>query len=174
MSRIRHDKSTSNLLRHADICDPDAVTGPGSIKAFAQGSTYNPSKHRMKIALWVARRHRPFSIVQDDELLDIFNDLNSQCVTPSRVTVSWDVKEIFRMSQAKVAALLQVCFFFFIPLLYRCIRRITDILVCEAYPGKLHLCVDGWTSPQVVSFLGATVHWIRDGQIHSIILDFIR
>jgi hypothetical protein len=34
----------------------------------------------------------------------------------------------------------------------------TDILVCEAYPGKLHLCVDDWTSPQVITFLGATVH----------------
>jgi hypothetical protein len=62
----------------------------------------------MQIALWVARHHHPFSIVQDEELLDIFHDLNSQCVTPSRVTVLRDVKEIFKLSRAKVAAILQV------------------------------------------------------------------
>ena len=27
------------------------------------------------ISLWVARRHRPFTIVEDDELIDIFTDL---------------------------------------------------------------------------------------------------
>jgi hypothetical protein len=108
MSRIRHDKSTSNLIHHTDNCDPLTVAGSGSIKAFAQGSTYHPAKHQMQIALWVARHHHPFSIVQDEELLDIFHDLNSQCVTPSRVTVSRDVKEIFKLSRAKVAAILQV------------------------------------------------------------------
>ena len=108
MSRVWHDKSTSNLLHHADHCDPTTVMGSSSIKAYSQGSTYNPAKHRMNIALWVARCHHPFSIVQDKELLEIFNDLNNQCVTLLCATVSQDVKEIFKMSHAKVATLLQV------------------------------------------------------------------
>jgi len=62
----------------------------------------------MKIALWVARRNRPFAIVEDDELLDIFRDLNNKVVTPSRYTVSRDVKEIFQMSRVKVAEILKV------------------------------------------------------------------
>jgi hypothetical protein len=85
------------------------VTGAGSIKIFAYGSTYDPVKHHVKIALWVARHHHPFSIVQDEELLDIFRDLNHKCITPSQVTVSRDVQEIFKMSQVKVANILQVC-----------------------------------------------------------------
>jgi len=61
----------------------------------------------MKIALWVANRHRPFSIVEDPELLDIFTDLNPNCVTQKHHTVSRDVKEIFFLSQKEVALMLQ-------------------------------------------------------------------
>jgi hypothetical protein len=108
VTRARHDDSTSNLMRHVRWCDHTAEPGSGSITVFAQGSTYTPHKHRMKIALWVARRHRPFSIVEDPELLDIFTDLNNKAVTPSRYTVSRDVKEIFQLSRKKVSELLKV------------------------------------------------------------------
>jgi hypothetical protein len=65
-----------------------SITSSSSITAFAQGSTYNPHKFRMKIAIWIARRHRPFSITEDDELIDIFMDLNNKVEVPSRFTVS--------------------------------------------------------------------------------------
>jgi hypothetical protein len=80
-----------------------------AMQRYAQGSKYTPAKHRMKLALWIARRNRPFVIVEDPELVDIFLDLNSQCVTPSNSTVSWDIKEIFNISRKKVAEILQVC-----------------------------------------------------------------
>ena len=76
--------------------------------SFAHGSTYTPHKHRMKIALWIARHHRPFSIVEDPELIEIFTDLNNKVITPSRYTVSRDVKEIFLISRSKVSELLKV------------------------------------------------------------------
>ena len=44
----------------------------------------------------------------------------------------------------------------------------------QSYPGRLHLCVDGWTSPNVIAFIGATVHWVVDGHMQSVILDFIK
>ena len=84
------------------------MVGSGSLTAFAQGSTYTPHKFRMKIAIWVARWHRPFAIVEDDELVDIFKDLNNKVEVPSRFTVSRDVKEIFEMSRKQVAAILKV------------------------------------------------------------------
>jgi len=56
----------------------------------------------------VARHHRPFAIVEDDELIDIFMDLNNRVEVPSRFTVSRDVKEIFEMSCVKVATILKV------------------------------------------------------------------
>jgi len=76
------------------------------MQAYSQGSKYTPAKHRMKLALWVARRNRPFAIVEDPELLDIFLDLNSHCVTPGRRTVSRDIQEIFTLSRVKVAEIL--------------------------------------------------------------------
>jgi hypothetical protein len=108
VTRARHDDSTSNLVCHVHNCDKIAPPGSGSIMAFAQGSTYTPHKLRMKIALWIARRHRPFSIIEDPELIDILIDLNSKVVTPSRYTVSRDVKEIFQMSRSKVSQILKV------------------------------------------------------------------
>jgi hypothetical protein len=110
VTHVCHDDSTSNLVCHAKACDGGAIaTSLNSIAAFAQGSTYTPQKFRMKLALWVARRHRPFSIVEDDELVDIFMDLNNKVEVPSRFTMLWDVKEIFDLSRVKVAAILKVC-----------------------------------------------------------------
>ena len=108
VTRVRHDESTSNLVRHSDRCTPSSTTAASSITSFAHGSTYSYPKFHVKLALWVARRHRPFSIVEDDELIDIFMDLNNKVEVPSRVTVSRDVKEIFQISRTKVAEILQV------------------------------------------------------------------
>jgi len=76
--------------------------------AFVHGSSYTPEKLRMKIAIWVSRRHRPFAIIEDAELLDILHNLNNKVETPSRHTVSRDVKEMFKVSQKQVAKMLQV------------------------------------------------------------------
>ena len=108
VSRVRHDESTSNLVRYSDRCTPGAMAMSSSIASFAHGSTYSYPKFRVKLALWVARRHRPFSIVEDEELIDIFMDLNNKVEVPSRKTISRDVKEIFQISRAKVAEILQV------------------------------------------------------------------
>src|SRR5882762_5503026 len=89
VTRVRHDDSTSNLVRHVKACDGGMIgTGSGSITVFAQGSTYTPQKFCMKLAIWVACHHRPFAIIEDDELRDIFTDLNSKVEVPSRFTVS--------------------------------------------------------------------------------------
>jgi hypothetical protein len=108
VTRVRHDESTSNLVHHSDRCTPGATTTTSSITSFAHGSTYSYPKFRVKLALWVARRHRPFSIIEDEELIDIFMDLNNRVEVPSHVTVSCDVKEIFQISRVKVVEILQV------------------------------------------------------------------
>jgi hypothetical protein len=40
--------------------------------------------------------------------------------------------------------------------------------------GKLHICAKGWTSPNVISFVRLTIHWVGKGQIQSTILDFVK
>lgn len=107
--RAQHDKISSNLQRHAQACTPANTDESRAMWNYAHSSQYNQERHRMKIALWIARRNRPFSIVKDEELLDIFYDLNSACITPKRRTVSRNIQQIFLLSREKLGALLQVC-----------------------------------------------------------------
>jgi hypothetical protein len=78
---------------------------------YAHGSLYNAAKHRLKIVLWLARRNRPFAIIEDPELLDIFHDLNAACETPGRQTVARDIQEVFLISCKWLGELLQVLSF---------------------------------------------------------------
>lgn len=47
-------------------------------------------------------------------------------------------------------------------------------MFCQAYRGKVHICLDGWTSPNVISFLGVTLHRVVKARIQTLILDFIK
>ena len=108
ISRARHDESTGNLKRHVNSCIPLGSSQTRSMAIYASSSTYMAASHRMKIALWVSKYNRPFSIVEDEDLLEIFTDLNPNCITPMRWTVSRDVNQIFALSRTQVGALLRV------------------------------------------------------------------
>ena len=44
----------------------------------------------------------------------------------------------------------------------------------KSIPGKISFTIDGWTSPNVISFLGITCHFIdTDWNIQDILLDFV-
>jgi hypothetical protein len=98
----------SNLICHVKNCDGGTLVRAGTLKESAHGSLYTPHNFQMKITLWVVCRHCPFAIVEDDELVEIFKDLNNKVVVPSRSTVSQDVVEIFQMSRKHVANMLKV------------------------------------------------------------------
>lgn len=114
------------------------------------GSTYNKAKFRYLALMWIIRRHRPFAIIGDSELQDMFRMLYNKVDILSARTISRDAQEVFQMSKINIARILQ------------------------AYLGKLHLGLDGWTSPNVISFLGVVVYMVRDDRITSCILDFLK
>jgi hypothetical protein len=99
-------------VRHAENCDPSKLSASRSIATFAHGSTYNPGKFRLTTAIWIARRHRPFNIVEDPEFIELLTSLNNKVNIPSRFTVSRDIEEIFQATRKCLAAKLQVCFIF--------------------------------------------------------------
>ena len=105
----RHDGSTSNLKWHVERCAPVDSPEARQVASYFHRSSYTPEKLRMKVAIWVALCNRPFAIIEDPELLDIFCDLNSKVETPSQPTVSRDIKQMFDISQKQVAKMLQVC-----------------------------------------------------------------
>ena len=108
MTRTRYDDTTSNLLRHVQGCGGE--TGSESLKnitAFAHGSRYTPARLRYKLALWITRRHRPFSIVEDPELIGIFQDFNNKVMIPSCQTLTRDIHDIFEITRKSLAGQLQ-------------------------------------------------------------------
>jgi hypothetical protein len=48
------------------------------------------------------------------------------------------------------------------------------LISSQKYPGKLHLIADGWTSPNVIAYIGAGITLVIDGKMASIVLDFIK
>ena len=79
-----------------------------SISEFAHGSTYTPAGFRTKIAIWVARRHRPFAIIEDPELQELFRMLYARVKIPSRYTVARDMRLILEDSKARLILFLKV------------------------------------------------------------------
>lgn len=54
------------------------------------------------------------------------------------------------------------------------VGEVANLNIVKSYSGKLHIGVNDWTSPNVFFFLGAVVYMVKDGKIHSHILDFIK
>ncbi len=149
-TRLRTDASTTNLNKHVDKCDPPVASGNKSIAQYAAGSTYNKAEFRYLTTVWIARCHRPFAIIEDEPLQDMFKMLYAKVEVPSASTVSRDVKEVWAISKKEVASFLQQ-------------------LKCA-----IHIAFDGWTAPNVLSFLGVVVSFEHQGALISLLLDFVR
>ena len=94
--------------------------------------------------------------------------LYAKVETPSQTTVSWDIKEIYGISKVHVGEYLQVHRSrYLLPL------HLTLVFELKNYLGCIHLGFDGWTSPNIFSFLGVVVHIAPKGELQSFILDFI-
>ncbi len=106
--RARHDDSTSNLKRHVNACDSKVAPDGATISNFAHGSTYNKATFRVQLALWIARRFRPFAIVEDPEFRNLLTMLYARVDIPSAKTISRDIKEIHALARENVKLVLQV------------------------------------------------------------------
>lgn len=128
--RQHFETSTGNLGRHIKDCDPQNTAPTQQITAFASGTTYSSPWFWFLLSMWCARRHRPFKIVADPKLVEIFQMLYHRAKVPHPVTVSRDVKEIFRLSKENVANILQVssCLSFFL--------RFQCLMHSSAIPGQ--------------------------------------
>ena len=98
-----------NLNKHINTCDPTKTHESEAITAYANGSSYTAARMRYLLTKWIARRFRPFIIVEDPELIEIFQMLYARVQIPSAKTISRDMKEIYAMAQINVKILLQVC-----------------------------------------------------------------
>ena len=49
----------------------------------------------------------------------------------------------------------------------------TNLAHLLEYAGRIHIGFDGWTSPNVISFLGVVIHIAHEGLLQLYLLDFI-
>ena len=105
---MEFQESTGNLSRHVKSCDPDDTPETEMITTYASGVTYSFARLRFLLAMWSARRHRPFAIVEDPEFREILAMLYPRVQLPSRVTVSRDVRNIFDNTKERAIKMLKV------------------------------------------------------------------
>ena len=98
------------MKRHVDDCDEDrdGQLRQQSIENYAQGVTYTYARFRVKLAIWVARHHRPFVIVEDQELCEAFFMLYSRVEIPSRRTLARDIALILDDAKGRLMAYMSV------------------------------------------------------------------
>ncbi|KAF8584154.1 hypothetical protein K439DRAFT_1346799, partial [Ramaria rubella] len=53
------------------------------------------------------------------------------------------------------------------------VTKATLKVYLQAIPESIHLGLDGWKSPHKMSFLGATLHFYKEGKMEKFILEFI-
>ena len=112
VDRSDYEDSTGNLRRHVLACDPEETPENEMITSYAQGVTYSAPRVRFLLAMWCARRHRPFAIVDDPEFRELLGMLYARVQIPSRHTVSRDVQTIMDDTRARVLQHFKVCLSF--------------------------------------------------------------
>lgn len=147
--RSRTNDSTSALNIHVKKCDPQSSSPVELMERFTSGCAYRREDFHIYLLMWIVKRCRPFSIVEDDELQMLFRMLYKNVVIPSQKTISRHIKLFHMLCQSKVISTLQ------------------------NYKGVIHIGLDTWTAGNGAPFMGITIHRCVDGAIQSMILDFI-
>ena len=158
LDRIIHEDSTSNLLCHICACSPpDETPEAQTIVSFVAGLTYSEAHFCYGLIVWITCCHRPFSVVEDPELHALMHMLYGHMEILSRLTMGQDMQLIMQDAKRALTTRLQVRARYFHWVV--CTVLVLTISL-QSLPGKIHLCVDGWTSPNFISFLGVTAHWV--------------
>ena len=139
----RMDETTSNLVRHVNGCNPSVAT-PIAVSIFNTGHFW------YLVAAWSAQCAQPYTIIEDEELHEIFIMLYPTLEVHSCQTVSHNISDMYKCSRLAIAHHLQ------------------------STEHRIHLTLDGWTSPNMFSFLGVTVQFFEKGAICSFVLDFVK
>ncbi|KAI1787810.1 hypothetical protein LXA43DRAFT_895699 [Ganoderma leucocontextum] len=147
LDQIAHEDSMSNLLHHVHTCDLPEIPEVEAITAFTSGAMYSRAKFQYLFTLWCAHRHCPFSVVEDPEFWQIVQMLYACAETPSRISILYDIQHLLKHAHMQLI----------IWLIHLSCHYSSLVSHLQELPRKIHLCVDGWTSPNFMSFLGVTV-----------------
>ncbi|THU95273.1 hypothetical protein K435DRAFT_666793, partial [Dendrothele bispora CBS 962.96] len=148
----RYDTATTNLQNHVASCEKRVAPPEHAITTYATGGAYNKGALRFWLGMQCVKRQRPFEMARDPELHEQYKVLNPNVNlkdVKSPQTISSDIKEFRALSISEVKNSL------------------------AKYDGFFHLSFDGWTAPNVLSFLGIDVNYCDDeGHLVGYTLDF--
>lgn len=147
--RHRGNSSTSCLRIHVDKCEPSESESRNVMERFVAGCSYQQEDYHILFLKWIIKRCRPFSIAEDKELRALFEMCYAGVKIPRQQTVSRHIKIFHQM----------------------CFKKVVSTL--ENYKGAIHIALDAWTSGNGTPYMGITLHRCVDGEMMSMILDFI-
>lgn len=110
---------------------------------------FHKGTYRFKLVKWVTHRHRPDSIVEDDDLISVFTYLNPEAKPPSRRTLRRDIETCYKLTEVQVKELL------------------------SEYEGRFNAIYDCWTAGNGHEFLALLVSFVHRGKLFVICLDMI-
>ncbi|KIJ27719.1 hypothetical protein M422DRAFT_190637, partial [Sphaerobolus stellatus SS14] len=119
---------------------------------FVSGHGYTCEGFRFGVGKWIAKRCRPYTIIDDVELQDLFHMLYAHVEIPSRMSVQRDIHLMMDLTG-------------------KCL-----IKAFAKHPDTIHIALDAWTSHAHMSFLALTAHRVdaNAGVIRQVVLDFVR
>ncbi|GBC14748.2 zinc finger BED domain-containing protein RICESLEEPER 2-like [Rhizophagus irregularis DAOM 181602=DAOM 197198] len=152
--------STGNLNRrlktHLDKIDPSVQRQAEFIKKFIDGenkdsnTVFSNEIFWEMLAAWIAVDDQSFTVVECPEFHQVIRLCNPNVNLPSADTIQSDILNLYSIYRQDIKNQLQNS------------------------PGRLSFTLDGWTSPNNISFLSVTCHYIdKDWKINDILLDFI-
>ncbi|CAB5393651.1 unnamed protein product [Rhizophagus irregularis] len=152
--------STGNLNRHLkthlDKIDPSVQRQAEFMKKFIDGenkdsnTVFSNEIFQEMLAAWIAVDDQSFTVVECPEFHQVIRLCNPNVNLPSADTIRSDILNLYSIYRQDIKNQLQNS------------------------PGRLSFTLDGWTSPNNISFLGVTCHYIdKDWKINDILLDFI-
>jgi hypothetical protein len=143
---------TSNLKRHADLCDAAQAAKRGKSQPKINekiGQKFNKGEFRFKLLSWVTRCHRPDKIIEDNELVDVCTYLNPDAIPPSRRTLRRDIDTAFKMTKVEVTKLL------------------------HQYSGRFNAIFDCWTAGNGHEFMALMVSFVHEEKLFVVTLDLV-
>ncbi|THU93003.1 hypothetical protein K435DRAFT_861910 [Dendrothele bispora CBS 962.96] len=99
--QTRYDTSTTNLCNHRNSCEKQVAPPNEAITAYMGGGHYNHGEYRTWQAIWIARRSRPYCIIDDPEHKKMMTVVNPTIQLISSRTVTRDIIRIHDCTRCK-------------------------------------------------------------------------
>ncbi|KIJ52069.1 hypothetical protein M422DRAFT_157043, partial [Sphaerobolus stellatus SS14] len=139
---------------HRATCKPALSAESGAMTKFVSGHGYTHEGFSFGVGKWIAKCCRPYTIIDDVELQDLFRMLYACVEIPSRMSIQRDICLMMDLTG----------------------ECLIEAFAVHKHPDAIHIALDAWTSRAHMSFLALTAHWVdvNTRVIRQVILDFVR